>query len=1114
MWLASLGVSECWAQRAERPAASKPKPDLANLSYGPHPRNVLDLWRASSDRPTPLLVFIHGGGFRSGSKDEKLPPLLLEGCLKAGISVMAINYRLTPEVVFPAHYLDCARAIQFARLHAREWNLDPSRIAASGGSAGAITSLWLGFHDDMADPTSPDPVLRQSTRLTCMAVMYAQSTFDPRTIREWIGEAAAQDPVLKSFYGLKDEEVNTPRAFQLYEAAAPINRLTKDDPPVYAFYLEARGPLPPNAKPGQGIHHITFGLRLKEKMDHLGIECIVRHRDEGAASEQEMVEFLKRHLKPANSASARTAPAAPAVELSAAGQARLPVVIARDASPEVKALATELTAGLRRITGAEFSVVTGPAAGIVFGTDAEWPGKLPAPPSGRSAVLARDDYILRTEPGRVWLIGRTPLGLRNALWDFFHRAGFRHYFPGPNWEIWPSVPRLSVALDAFETPAYYTRNLFVGGSQAELPRAAFTQWKIRNRMDPGFKLRTQHSYEAILARNREFFAAHPEALVGPSGKNRKFDPSHPALLEMLARDAIEEFRQNPNWDCISRDPSDGGGWRKDSPLGSPTNQALTISNHVARAVQAEFPGRRVGMYAYGEHSPPPDFAVDPHVIVSVATHFLRQGHTVEKLLAEWHAKGAEMGIREYFGVWQWDHDIPGRSRAARLEAIARSIPHYHALGARYWTAETSQGWGAHGLGNYLAARILWNLDEASRVPAILEDFYARSFGNVAPEMKAYFERCILASGNPLMSEDLLGRMYRTLQQALAKAESPEVRARLRDLVLYTRFAELVFAYESTGGAAHVRAYREVADFGYRILDTNMATSFGVLRSEPTRYKTLKSPVVWDDESGVASPRVEEKVTPNEVEALLRQGIARNALTPFEPVAFSRQLAPAGLARDGEAPGPIKVRGTTNLYLSAAKEGDVFEFTVRGGVIYGDRGAVRLRLFADRNTLTETPVSSASVPNDKKDHVIELKSPHAGMHRLEIADGGDVTLVSWPAGRPVAIPASPAERTQLHGNHTLVFFVPAGTKSIGGYTEHTKGSLRSASGEVIFDFTSLKQAGYFSVPVPEKWAGQWWRLVDGSGTKFSPLLMTVPPYFARSPDELLLPEETLRGRGGR
>jgi acetyl esterase len=292
--LATLLASPASAQRAAG-AAAKPAPDVANEKYGPHPRNVLDLWKAKADKPTPLVVFIHGGGFRSGSK-EALRPALLEGLLARGISVMAINYRLSPEVSFPAHYMDCARAIQFARSKAGEWNLDPKRVGATGGSAGAGTSLWIGFHDDMADPKNDDPVLRQSTRLSCMAVQGAQSSYDPRVITEWVGEVASKHPALPDFFGVKADEADTPKAHRIYEAASAINYLTKDDPPVYAFYNESRT-IPPNARPGTGIHHVNFGLRLRERMDKLGIECVVRHADEGARPDPEMVEFFAKHLQ-------------------------------------------------------------------------------------------------------------------------------------------------------------------------------------------------------------------------------------------------------------------------------------------------------------------------------------------------------------------------------------------------------------------------------------------------------------------------------------------------------------------------------------------------------------------------------------------------------------------------------------------------------------------------------------------------------------------------------------------------------------------------------------------------------------------------------------------------
>src|SRR5687767_2928244 len=84
--LLALLSTPAYAQRAGR-AAPKLPPDLANEKYGPHARNVLDLWKAKSDKPTPWVVYIHGGGFRGGSK-ETISPALLEGLLAKGISVM------------------------------------------------------------------------------------------------------------------------------------------------------------------------------------------------------------------------------------------------------------------------------------------------------------------------------------------------------------------------------------------------------------------------------------------------------------------------------------------------------------------------------------------------------------------------------------------------------------------------------------------------------------------------------------------------------------------------------------------------------------------------------------------------------------------------------------------------------------------------------------------------------------------------------------------------------------------------------------------------------------------------------------------------------------------
>jgi acetyl esterase/lipase len=197
--------------------------------------------------------------------------------------------------------LDGARAVQHLRSKAKEWNLDPTKFAATGGSAGAGISLWIGLHDDLADPKSDDPVARQSTRLACMAVLGAQSSYDPRFIEKNIGGRAHEHSALPAFYGLKPDELDTPKAHNLYEEASPINYVSAGDPPVWMIYSEPNRPLPPDAKPGQGIHHPKFGEVLKAKLDPLGIECILKHQTDYAGKppgqvDRDVVGFFLRHF--------------------------------------------------------------------------------------------------------------------------------------------------------------------------------------------------------------------------------------------------------------------------------------------------------------------------------------------------------------------------------------------------------------------------------------------------------------------------------------------------------------------------------------------------------------------------------------------------------------------------------------------------------------------------------------------------------------------------------------------------------------------------------------------------------------------------------------------------
>jgi acetyl esterase/lipase len=264
------------------PKPTGPPATMANVKYGEHERQVLDFYKAESKTPTAVVFCIHGGSWLGGDKSgyAAAAPIYL----REGISVVAINYRyvsqalaagVKPPVKAPLH--DAARALQFVRSKAAEWNIDPTRIGANGGSAGACSSLWLAFHPDLADPKSDDPIARQSTRLTCAAVSGAQTSLDPKQMKEWMPNSSygghafgfAADPVNKKSQFQVFLE-NREQILDLIKEYSPYELVTSDDPPVGLYYGAA--PAMGAEKPDP-THSANFGVGLQEKCKAEGVEC-------------------------------------------------------------------------------------------------------------------------------------------------------------------------------------------------------------------------------------------------------------------------------------------------------------------------------------------------------------------------------------------------------------------------------------------------------------------------------------------------------------------------------------------------------------------------------------------------------------------------------------------------------------------------------------------------------------------------------------------------------------------------------------------------------------------------------------------------------------------------
>jgi acetyl esterase/lipase len=287
--LSSSVVAQEKAKKKEPPA--RPTPTAADYAYGQDSeRQKFDFWQAKSDKPTPLVLLIHGGGWMGGDKTG-YGTGAIQPFLDAGISVASINYRFIPQAMeqkveppVKACLHDAARALQTLRAKAKEWNLDPKRVGATGGSAGARTSLWLALHNDLPDPQSSDPIARQSSRLTCAAVNGAQTSLDPKELREWIPNAIYGGHA----FGFAEKGRTRPQEFELLIANrekvlpwikeySPIELVTADDPVIYLDYPNQKMPPKIGQEETDPTHSAMYGVQLAQRLTSAGVEVVVSY---------------------------------------------------------------------------------------------------------------------------------------------------------------------------------------------------------------------------------------------------------------------------------------------------------------------------------------------------------------------------------------------------------------------------------------------------------------------------------------------------------------------------------------------------------------------------------------------------------------------------------------------------------------------------------------------------------------------------------------------------------------------------------------------------------------------------------------------------------------------
>ncbi|MGC4017566.1 MAG: alpha/beta hydrolase [Luteolibacter sp.] len=286
-WLAL--VLPCFSE----PAGVVVKKDLPYAGTD-NPHQMLDLYlpekRKEEDKPLPLVIYIHGGAWRAGTKADAKG--LLTGMVASGdYAAASIEYRFTSEQPWPAQIHDCKAAVRYLRGHAKEYGLDENRFAATGVSAGAHLALLIGLDVDSRKLEGDlGAFTKESSSVVCVAEWFGPVQLETMTWPSAMFKGAdAIDPQDQLFGQSKEKRL------ELQREASPLTYITPCDPPVFIAH-GTKDPLVPFSQAELLDEHLKKAMvpSYLEKMEGGG------HGFSSDILTKRLMAFLSHYLRGTN----------------------------------------------------------------------------------------------------------------------------------------------------------------------------------------------------------------------------------------------------------------------------------------------------------------------------------------------------------------------------------------------------------------------------------------------------------------------------------------------------------------------------------------------------------------------------------------------------------------------------------------------------------------------------------------------------------------------------------------------------------------------------------------------------------------------------------------------
>jgi hypothetical protein len=275
-----------------------PTPTKPDVPYGAEPHQSMDIFvPPDGTGPFPAILF-YGGIWKSSKGVPDLHRFFPAHCAVIGVETRGMDDAAREKISPPISVvlLDARRALQFVRLHAAEWNLDPRRIAVAGGSQAGIPALYVACEGEQANSQSSDPVERVSTKVVCAGSYRGPGSIDPKRLLEWDPGDAWGAPSLGCSFAdsLKDRE----RLLPLIDLWSPDALLTRDAPPIYIEYDWGLTKPADITDDNYRIHSPLLALGFQKLARERGATCYVRFPGHDSEKYKSVWDFLLQQLNP------------------------------------------------------------------------------------------------------------------------------------------------------------------------------------------------------------------------------------------------------------------------------------------------------------------------------------------------------------------------------------------------------------------------------------------------------------------------------------------------------------------------------------------------------------------------------------------------------------------------------------------------------------------------------------------------------------------------------------------------------------------------------------------------------------------------------------------------